>query len=84
VTVGAFGLQTHFQPRLDPTRAALLYLAEPIFAATYAWIVAGSALSTTACAGAGLILAANALVEVIQSRRKPRTADAGSGAAVID
>jgi drug/metabolite transporter (DMT)-like permease len=40
VTVGAFGLQMHFQPRLDPTRAALLYLVEPVFASLYAWLAA--------------------------------------------
>jgi drug/metabolite transporter (DMT)-like permease len=87
VTVGAFGLQTHFQPRLDPTRAALLYLVEPVFAAAYAWIVGGHALGATATAGAGLILAANALVEVLQSRRRgahERIADAGTGPAIID
>jgi drug/metabolite transporter (DMT)-like permease len=87
VTVGAFGLQTHFQPRLDPTRAALLYLAEPVFAAAYAWIVGGHALGATATAGALLILAANAMVEIIQSRRARAGAislDAGSGPAIID
>lgn len=88
VTVGAFGLQTHFQPRLDPTRAALLYLVEPVFAAAYAWIVGGHKLATPALAGAALILAANAMVEVIQSRRgktaQPPTIDPGSGPAIID
>ena len=92
VTVGAFGLQTHFQPRIDPTRAALLYLVEPIFAAAYAWRFAGHALAPTAAAGAALILAANVVVELIQSGRsraataagRAKSLDAGTGAAIVD
>ena len=41
VTICAFGLQTFFQPFIDPTRAALLYLVEPIFAALYPWVTEG-------------------------------------------
>jgi drug/metabolite transporter (DMT)-like permease len=86
VTVGAFGLQTHFQPRLDPTRAALLYLMEPIFASAYAWVATGRGLSPLAAAGAGLILVANVLVELIQSKNARETGqiDAGTGAAILD
>jgi drug/metabolite transporter (DMT)-like permease len=86
VTVGAFGLQTHFQPRIDPTRAALLYLMEPIFASVYAWLVTGRGLSPLVAAGAGLILFANLLVELIQAKNVRETGqiDAGSGAAVLD
>ena len=85
VTICAFGLQTHFQPRIDPTRAALLYLVEPIFAAAYAWIFAGRGLAAIAAAGAGLILAANVMVEMIQSRRRSRPLmDAGQGPAIVD
>src|SRR5687767_2747430 len=58
VTIGAFGLQTFFQPSIDPTRAALLYLVEPIFAALYPWIMHGRGLSAIATAGALLILIA--------------------------
>jgi drug/metabolite transporter (DMT)-like permease len=85
VTMGAFGLQFQFQPRLDPTRAALLYLMEPIFASLYAYLARGSRMSGLAIAGAGLILAANLLVELWQSRgTREAKADAGMGAAVID
>ena len=82
VTICAFGLQTHFQPRIDPTRAALLYLVEPIFAAGYAWVMAGRGLATIAVAGAALILLANVMVEIIQSRCRPAM-DAGSGPAIV-
>ena len=69
-TVGAFSIQSHVQPRLDPTRAALIYLLEPVVAAAFAWAVAGRALGWTTLAGAGLILAANVLVELLAARRR--------------
>ena len=69
-TMAAFGLMFYFQPRLDPTRAALIYLAEPVFAALYAYLAVGRALSTIALLGASLILAANVLVEILA--RRPR------------
>jgi drug/metabolite transporter (DMT)-like permease len=69
-TMAAFGLMFYFQPRLDPTRAALVYLAEPIFAALYAYVAVGRRLSAIALAGAALILAANVLVEILERRGK--------------
>jgi drug/metabolite transporter (DMT)-like permease len=68
-TMGAFGLMFHFQPRLDPTRAALLYLAEPIFAALFAYLTVGRHLSPIALCGAALLLTANVLVEFLAQRR---------------
>lgn len=62
-TLLAFGCMFHFQPRLDPTRAALLYLAEPVFAALFAYLVTGQGLSPMALAGAALLLLANGGVE---------------------
>ena len=76
-TMIAFGLMFYFQPKLDPTRAALIYLAEPIFAALYAYMAVGRTLSTIALLGAGLILAANVLVEILERRSKRST---GTGA----
>lgn len=67
-TLGAFGLMFHFQPRLDPTRAALLYLAEPIFAALFAYVTIGRSLSPIAICGAALLLLANILVELLARR----------------
>lgn len=67
-TIGAFGLLNHFQPRLDPTHAALIYLVEPVVAAVYAWLFIGRALPPLTWVGAGLILVANVLVEVLKSR----------------
>lgn len=67
-TLLAFGLLTFFQPLLDPTRAALIYLAEPIFATLYAAIAAGHRPVLMTLAGAALILIANVLVEVLSAR----------------
>jgi drug/metabolite transporter (DMT)-like permease len=69
-TMTAFGLMFYFQPKMDPTRATLIYLAEPIFAALYAYLAVGRTLSPIAIAGAGLILAANVLVEWLARRPK--------------
>jgi drug/metabolite transporter (DMT)-like permease len=80
-TMIAFGLMFYFQPKLDPTRAAFLYLAEPIFAALFAYVAVGRGLSPIALGGAIMILAANALVELIewrQQRQAVRTALATS------
>ncbi|HEX4793609.1 MAG TPA: EamA family transporter [Humisphaera sp.] len=71
-TVMAFGLLTHFQPRLDPTRAALIYLLEPVIAAIYAAMAVGRTFRPLAIIGAILILAANAFVEFVLSRKKSR------------
>ena len=40
-TIVAFGLMLFFQPQVDPTCAAFVYLTEPIFAAGFAWVIAG-------------------------------------------
>lgn len=68
-TLIAFGLMIFFQPKVDPTRAALIYLTEPVFAALFAWLITGRGLGATGIAGAGLIIAANSLVEWLQARR---------------
>jgi drug/metabolite transporter (DMT)-like permease len=72
-TLVAFGLLTFFQPLIDPTRAALIYLAEPVFATLYAAIAAGHKAGMITLAGAGLILIANVLVEVLSARGAPET-----------
>jgi drug/metabolite transporter (DMT)-like permease len=69
-TLFSYAVMNLYQPHLDPTRAALIYLMEPIFAAAYAWVARGATLSITAIFGAALILTANALVEFLSSRRR--------------
>jgi len=68
-TVAAFGILTHFQPRIDATRASLLYLFEPVFAAIYDYLENGRMLIPIALAGATLIIVANVLVELWSRRR---------------
>ena len=67
-TVGGFALLTYFQPRLNPTQATLVYLCEPVFATVYAALAAGHRPTRIAIIGAAMILAANALVELLSSR----------------
>jgi drug/metabolite transporter (DMT)-like permease len=69
-TMIAFGLMFAFQPKLNPTRAALVYLAEPIFAALFAYVAVGRGLSPIALGGAVMILAANVLMELIEWRQR--------------
>ena len=71
-TFGAFVLLNVFQPRLDPTRAALIYLVEPVVAAAYAYLARGAELGRVALAGAALILAANVLGEALSAHAKRR------------
>ena len=78
-TVGAFTLLNLYQPKLDPTRAALIYLVEPVVAAAYAWAMAGRGMDYLTGVGAGLILAANVIVELLSARSRER-ADVPAGA----
>ena len=67
-TLGAFTLLNLYQPKLDPTRAALIYLLEPVVAAAYAWFAVGRTVGAIAAAGAALILVANVLVEMLSPK----------------
>ncbi|HEX8520861.1 MAG TPA: DMT family transporter [Tepidisphaeraceae bacterium] len=67
-TLAAFGLQFRFQPRIDPSRAALIYLMEPIFASLFALAMTGRGLSAIAVAGGALIVCANGIVEALSSK----------------
>ena len=71
-TIGAFTLLNLYQPKLDPTRAALIYLVEPVIATAYAWATVGRTLDPYTLLGAALILAANVVVEVLAARRRNR------------
>lgn len=62
-TVGTTWLQLRFQPRVEPTRAALIYATEPVFAALFSWWWFGELLPALAWAGGGLILTGALLAE---------------------
>jgi drug/metabolite transporter (DMT)-like permease len=80
-TIMAFGLMIFYQPMIDPTRAAMIYLTEPVFAATFAFWFRARSLSSSAVAGAILILSANALVEWLDARKRLATAENPSASA---
>jgi drug/metabolite transporter (DMT)-like permease len=69
-TLGAYGLLNYFQPRVDATRAALIYMVEPIFASAFAWYMTGRGLETSGLIGAALILVANLVVELLAARTR--------------
>jgi len=63
-TLLALLLQNRYQGYTTPSRAALLFAAEPVFAALFAWLWLGERLDRWAVAGAGLILAAVLVTEL--------------------
>ena len=62
-TVYAFWIMTAFQRWTTPTRAALIYTLEPVFAAVFSVWLAGERLSASAWTGGALILAGMVLAE---------------------
>jgi len=63
-TALAFVLQTWAQERMTPTRAAVIFSLEPVFAWIASWFFEGELLSARAAIGALLILAGILLVEL--------------------
>ena len=63
-TVIATILMSTFQPRVSASRAALIYLFEPVFAATLSVLLRHDVVTVRLVAGCGLILGANMLVEL--------------------
>jgi drug/metabolite transporter (DMT)-like permease len=80
-TLYSYTAMNIYQPRIDPTRAALIYLMEPLFAAAYAYLARGRTLDWQSLAGAALILTANLLVEFLTSRKRSRPATMALAAA---
>jgi drug/metabolite transporter (DMT)-like permease len=63
-TALAFGLQSWAQQHTTPTRTALIFALEPLFAWLAAFLVAGEKLAPRAAWGGGAILAGILLVEL--------------------
>jgi drug/metabolite transporter (DMT)-like permease len=63
-TVLAFHWMMTYQPRVAATRAALIYLLEPVFGTIFSIAVGLDSLSTVLVVGGGLILSGNLLVEL--------------------
>lgn len=63
-TAYAFWAMTTFQHRTTPTRAALIYTLEPVFAAIFSIWLAGDRLTTIGWVGGSLIVAGMIFAEV--------------------
>jgi len=70
--LGVGWLQIRYQTQVDPTRAAVIYVTEPVFAALFSWWFTGELFAPVAWAGAGLILAGMLLSEFGAMRRARR------------
>jgi len=68
-TAFAFAVQTWAQQYSSPTRTAIIFSLEPVFAWAASWIVAGELLSRRALVGAALIMAGILAVELKPFRR---------------
>ena len=63
-TALAFWILNMVQAWTSPTRAAIIFAAEPVFAALTSWLVEGEVLRGVALVGAGLILSGMLMAEI--------------------
>jgi len=68
-TAAAFTVQAWAQQHTTPTRTALIFALEPVFAAATSYLLRGEVLSGRGLAGAALILAGILIVELKPRRR---------------
>lgn len=73
-TAAAFLLQNVLQPFTTPTHAALIFTAEPVWGAIFAWILAGETLTLRGYVGGALIVAGMLLAELPIGGRGPNAA----------
>jgi drug/metabolite transporter (DMT)-like permease len=69
-TVICFWLQARYQQRTTPTRTALIFSLEPVFAALFAWLLLAEIMGPRAILGAATILAAVVGSELLHARRR--------------
>jgi drug/metabolite transporter (DMT)-like permease len=83
-TVVALSVLNRWQKELDPSRAAIVYTLEPVFASVISLIAGRDRLSGWLFFGAGMILLANLSAELVGKRRPavaaPVSSAAGGGA----
>lgn len=71
-TALAFWLQNTLQPFTTPTHTALIFAAEPVWAAAFAWLLSGETLTGRAYVGGALIVLGMILAELSSLlKRKP-------------
>ena len=68
-SVAAMWALNRFQRDLPPTRAAVLYMLEPVIAAGFGILVAGEEATLRKLAGGAIIVAGNLLAELLARRR---------------
>lgn len=78
-TALAFSVQTWGQRYSSPTRTAVIFAMEPVFAWATSYVLAGEVLSRRAAFGGVLILAGILLVELKPFQLGPRREKAGNG-----
>ncbi|MCG8473745.1 MAG: DMT family transporter [Desulfobacterales bacterium] len=69
-TVLPFLIQTIVQKWVSPTDTALTFCLEPVFAACFAWALAGEAMGATEFGGAALILTGMIVSEVWPNKKR--------------
>jgi drug/metabolite transporter (DMT)-like permease len=76
-TAFAFLVQSTVQQYTSATHTALIFAAEPVFGALFAWLLAGEVLLPREMAGAGLILAGMLVAEARNLRGSRSTVGCG-------
>lgn len=76
-TVLAFTWMNTYQPRVPASRAALIYLLEPVFASLFSILLGHDELTARLLAGGGIILGGNLLVELPVLLRDARRESGG-------
>lgn len=69
-TVYAFWVQTTFQRWTTPTRAALIYVLEPVFGAIFAYLISGEKMTLTGWLGGGLIIVGMISAELLPGEKR--------------
>ena len=72
-SAAAFLIQTRAQREVSPTRTAIIFTMEPVFAGLFGFLLAGERLSARGWLGAGLIRAGMLIAEV--GGRRPEAPD---------
>ena len=70
-SVGAFWVMMRFQRDVPPTRVAIIYCLEPVFAAVLAWMFVSEGMRGYEIAGAAIILAGNLACELLRRSEAP-------------
>ncbi len=74
-----FVAQSYAQKFTTPTHAALIFMAEPVFAAFFGWLVSGEQFTSREWLGSGLVLAGMFLGELPSIRASMRRDPASQG-----